>query len=83
MGAGELDKSVLTPNEELLSLALGGTGTARGRRIKLGQELRKRRDAVIGEWRLRVSDAMDRHGCWHYWLEDACESPESAGTPLH
>jgi putative DNA primase/helicase len=67
--AGDLDDIILTPNPEMLSLALAGTNTERGRRVKLGQELRKRRDAVIAGCRVRVSDRMDRHGCWHYRLE--------------
>ena len=75
VAAAELDEQVLTPNEEMLSLTLGGTGSSRGRRIKLGQELRKRRDAVVGDRRLRVSDVVDRKGCWHYWLEPAVQVP--------
>jgi hypothetical protein len=62
-------RTTVTPNPEMLSLALAGTNTERGRRVKLGQELRKRRDAVIAGCRVRVSDRMDRHGCWHYRLE--------------
>jgi hypothetical protein len=71
--AADLDELILAPNPEILSLALASTNTERGRRVKLGQELRKRRDAVIAGCRVRVSDRMDRHGCWHYWLEVAAE----------
>jgi hypothetical protein len=67
--AADLDELILAPNPEMLSLALSSTNSERGRRVKLGQELRKRRDAVIAGCRVRVSDRMDRHGCWHYRLE--------------
>jgi putative DNA primase/helicase len=72
VGAQELDKVVLTPNPEMLSLTLASTHSSRGVRIKLGQELRKRRDAVIGGWRIKVSGGVDRHGCWHYHLGSVC-----------
>ncbi len=65
----ELDQQTLSPNSEMLSLSLASAGSQRGRRIKLGQELRKRHDAVIAGWRINVSDIADRHGCWHYHLE--------------
>jgi putative DNA primase/helicase len=64
-----LDKEILGPDPEMLSLTLITTASERGRRVKLGQELRKRRDAVLGDCRIRISDSVDRHGCWHYWLE--------------
>jgi hypothetical protein len=67
--ATDLDELILAPNPEMLSLALSSTNSERGRRVKLGQELRKRRDAVIAGCRVRVSDRVDRHGCWHYRLE--------------
>jgi hypothetical protein len=69
VGAEDLDKEILSPNPEMLSLALATTNSQRGRRIKLGQELRKRLDAVIAGCKIKVSDRMDRHGCWHYHLE--------------
>jgi hypothetical protein len=71
VGAEELDTTILSPNPEMLSLALASTSSERGRRVKLGQELRKRRDAVIGGWRVKVSDRVDRLGCWRYRLESA------------
>lgn len=69
--AQHLDEQVLTPNPDMLAVALASTSSRRGRRIKLGQELRNRRDAVLAGYRVRVSDTMDRHGCWHYRLETA------------
>jgi putative DNA primase/helicase len=69
VSTGDLDKEVLALNPEMLGLTLLTTASERGRRVKIGQELRKRRDAVMGEWRIRVSDTVDRHGCWHYWLD--------------
>jgi putative DNA primase/helicase len=80
VGAEGLDKEVLAPNPEMLSLALCGTSSQRGRRIKLGQELRKRRDSVLGGHRLRVSDGVDRHGCWRYRLE-SCEGQLPPRSP--
>jgi hypothetical protein len=69
VGAEELDKEMLSQNPELLAITLASAGSQRGRRIKLGQELRKRRDAVIAGCRIKVSDGVDRHGCWHYHLQ--------------
>jgi hypothetical protein len=69
VGAEALDKDILSPNPEMLSLTLATTNSQRGRRVKLGQELRKRRDAVIAGCKIKVSDRVDRHGCWHYHLE--------------
>jgi hypothetical protein len=79
VGADDLDKAVLSPNPEMLSITLASTGSERGRRIRLGQELRKRRDSVILGNRIRVSDKPDRHGCWRYHLEAAVPiAPASA-----
>jgi hypothetical protein len=69
VGAAELDKEILTPNPEMLATVLVGVTSERGRRIKLGQELRKRRDAVIACHRICISDGVDGHGCWKYWLQ--------------
>jgi hypothetical protein len=69
----DLDADLLAPNPEMLSLTLMTAGSQRGRRIKLGQELRKRRDAVLAGYRIGVSDTMDRHGCWHYHLQPASD----------
>ena len=82
VGSEELDAVVLTPNPEMLSLTLASTSSPRGRRVKLGQELRKRRDAVIAGCRVRVSDRMDRHGCWHYHLEPVGPSADSPNATL-
>jgi putative DNA primase/helicase len=78
VGAEDLDKSILAVNPEMLAVTLASTGSERGRRIKLGQELRKRRDAVNGSWRIKVSDSVDRHGCWHYHLESLVEEDGDA-----
>lgn len=69
VGTEDLDKELLSVNPEMLATTLLTTASQRGRRVKLGQELRKRRDAVTGRFRLRTSSTVDRHGCWHYWLE--------------
>lgn len=68
VGAEELDKMILSPHPEMLSLTLANASSARGRRIRLGQELRKRRGAILGGYKLSVSDRVDRHGCWRYCL---------------
>jgi hypothetical protein len=80
VGGEELDRELLTPNLEMLATTMATTSSPRGRRIKLGQELRRRRDAVIGGFRVRVSDHVDGHGCWHYWLENL-SVPEEAAQP--
>lgn len=72
--AEALDKTLLAPNPEMLSMTLASASSQRGRRIKLGQELRKRRDAIIAGWRIKVSDHVDRHGCWSYRLLNVAES---------
>jgi hypothetical protein len=71
----DLDNEILKLNPEMLAITLGGTASERGRRIKLGQELRKRRDAIVERHRVRVSDGVDRHGCWAYRLEPAAVRP--------
>ena len=69
VGSDTIDTEILGPNPEMLCTMMASTSSERGRRIKLGQELRKRRDAVLGIYRIRVSDGVDGHGCWNYWLE--------------
>ena len=79
----DLDRELLSPNPEMLAAVLNGAASQRGRRIKLGQELRKRRDAVVGGCRVRVTERVDRHGCWQYWLEDGevHHAEETAAPP--
>ena len=79
--ADELDREILAMNPEMLSTVLANVSSERGRRIRLGQELRKRRDAVYAELRINVSDNVDRHGCWSYALvEAAAVSPPRRGN---
>jgi hypothetical protein len=68
--SGALDEEILKPNPEMLATTLAAAGSSRGRWIKLGQELRKKRDAIVGGYRVRISNTVDGHGCWDYWLED-------------
>jgi hypothetical protein len=68
IGAADLDAEILEPNPEMLATVLAGASSQRGRRIKLGQELRKRRDAIVSGHRISTSDGVDGHGCWSYWL---------------
>jgi putative DNA primase/helicase len=80
VGGEDLDEKVLTPNPEMLATALSKAGTPRGRRIKLAQELAKRRESILAGKRLCVSDAVDRHGCRRYHLESV-PPPGAAGEP--
>lgn len=70
VGAEELDREILAVNPEMLAGVLINVSSERGRRIKIGQALRRRRDAVFGGLRINVSDNVDRHGCWSYALEE-------------
>ncbi len=67
VGVGELYDQLVRDNPDVLATVLAGAPTEAGRRTKLGQEIRRRRDNVIGDW-IITSTKPDGHGRQLYRL---------------
>lgn len=72
-----LVKEVLNADPMLLATALASAPSPQGRAVKLGQDLKQRRDSVIGSYRI-VAGKTDGHGTQIYLLVLA--NGESAGN---